>query len=235
MRLKIGFLLLLLPLVLVGTPACQQSATEPASEETANAAPLAQSDKDTYTEGETVTVTYSNLPGNEQDWISVTAAAEPDDTYGEWFYTQGATEGTYTFNELEPGEYEVRVYFNWPDGDFEVQDRYSFTVEADASEEASEATEDQPLAVNLDQESYGVDEPITIEYEGLPGNEQDWITLVKASDPDDTYGEWFYTEGKEAGAYTFGGVEPGEYEVRVYYNWPDGDFEVQERISVVVE
>jgi hypothetical protein len=235
MRVKTGLLLLLLPLFLLAAPACQQASTDPVSEEAVEPGSLAKPDQDTYTEGDAVTVTYSNLPGNDQDWISVIPASEPDDTYGsEWFYTGGETEGTYTFEGLAPGEYEVRVYFNWPEGDYEVQDRYSFTIEA-AEEEAATETDADAELVSLEKESFAADEAIAIEYSGLPGNDQDWITLVKASDPDDTYGEWFYTDGQVDGTYTFEGLEPGEYEIRVYYNWPDGDFDVQERIPVVVE
>ncbi|MEB3268934.1 MAG: hypothetical protein VKJ09_10385 [Leptolyngbya sp.] len=130
MRLKIALLLCLLPLVGIAVPACQSRSPEPSAQEAGEAGSLAKPDKDTYTAGETVTVTYTGLPGNDQDWISVTPASEADDIYGEWFYTGGAKEGTYTFNGLEPGVYEVRVYFNWPDGGFEVKDRYSFAVEA---------------------------------------------------------------------------------------------------------
>lgn len=78
-------------------------------------------------------------------------------------------------------------------------------------------------------------EQVTVKYAGLPGNQQDWITLVSASEPDTTYGEWFYTRGERAGSYTFKPVGAGDYEVRIYFNWPDGGYIVQKRIKIKVK
>ena len=78
-------------------------------------------------------------------------------------------------------------------------------------------------------------EPVTITYSGLPGNQNDWITLVKASEPDSTYGAWFYTSGKRSGTYSFGVVEPGDYEVRIYFDWPNGGYIVQKRLKIKVK
>lgn len=82
---------------------------------------------------------------------------------------------------------------------------------------------------------YTMHEQITVKYAGLPGNSQDWITLVSASEPDTTYGEWFYTQGQRKGEYTFKPVSPGNYEVRIYFNWPDGGYIVQKRIRIKVK
>lgn len=78
-------------------------------------------------------------------------------------------------------------------------------------------------------------EQITVKYAGLPGNQQDWITLVNASEPDTTYGEWFYTQGQRKGTYTFKPVESGNYEVRIYFDWPNGGYIVQKRIKIRVK
>lgn len=78
-------------------------------------------------------------------------------------------------------------------------------------------------------------ESVTISYTGLPGNKNDWITLVKSSEPDSTYGPWFYTSGQRSGTYSFGTVEPGEYEIRVYFDWPNGGYIVRKRIKITVK
>jgi len=82
---------------------------------------------------------------------------------------------------------------------------------------------------------YSKYEQVTVKYAGLPGNSQDWLTLVSASEPDTTYGEWFYTQGQRAGSYTFKPVPPGNYEVRIYFNWPDGGYIVQKRIRIKIK
>lgn len=78
-------------------------------------------------------------------------------------------------------------------------------------------------------------EQVTISYSGLPGNQNDWITLTKASEPDTTYGDWFYTYGQKSGTYSFKISEPGDYEVRVYYDWPNGGYIVQKRIKIKIK
>jgi TolB-like protein len=78
-------------------------------------------------------------------------------------------------------------------------------------------------------------EQVTISYSGLPGNQNDWITLTRASEPDTSYGDWFYTYGQKSGTYSFKVAEPGDYEVRIYYDWPNGGYVVQKRIKIKVK
>lgn len=84
--------------------------------------------KNIFYEYEPIIVEYFNLPGFKQDWITVVSKTASDNSYGEWFYTNGARNGTYTFKGLPAGNYEVRVYFNWPDGGYNVMSRYPFVV-----------------------------------------------------------------------------------------------------------
>ncbi|MFC1858677.1 protein kinase [Thermodesulfobacteriota bacterium] len=81
---------------------------------------------------------------------------------------------------------------------------------------------------------YKPNEPIIVNYSGLPGNTQDWLTVVKSSAADNTYKEWFYTNGKRSGSYQFKGLPAGHYEVRVYYRWPSGGYRVQGRSAFTV-
>ena len=78
-------------------------------------------------------------------------------------------------------------------------------------------------------------EQVSVSYSGLPGNQNDWITLTRASEPDTTYGDWFYTYGQKSGTYTFKVAEPGDYEVRVYYDWPNGGYVVRKRVKIKVK
>ncbi len=91
--------------------------------------PYVYTDKDVYAAGEPVAVYWSGLPGNAQDWITVVAASAPDDDWGQWTYTNGATDGYYEVTGLAAGDYEVRVYYDWPDGGFVVQSSYYFVVQ----------------------------------------------------------------------------------------------------------
>ncbi|HEX5760402.1 MAG TPA: hypothetical protein VF121_14530 [Thermoanaerobaculia bacterium] len=77
-----------------------------------------------------VVVRWKEMPGNEGDWISIQPVGAPDDSYGAtWTYTGGKREGTYEAGQLAPGEYEVRVYYDWPNGGFNVRERVRFRVD----------------------------------------------------------------------------------------------------------
>ena len=89
---------------------------------------IAKTQKTDYAANEQIVVDYSGFPGNARDWITISPASNPDNRYGQYFYTQGKQNGTYTFRGLPAGEYEVRSYFNWSAGGYNVQTRSSFTV-----------------------------------------------------------------------------------------------------------
>jgi len=105
---------------------------------------LAWTDAAAYAAGETVVVHYRGLPGNPQDWITVVRADESDDRYGAWLYTEGAASGTATFDGLDAGTYEVRVYLDWPAGGFDVVSRYPFTVGLEPGSRAADHPVDAP-------------------------------------------------------------------------------------------
>jgi hypothetical protein len=71
-----------------------------------------------------------------------------------------------------------------------------------------------------------------VRFSGVPGNQQDWITVVSSKASKDTYGEWFYLGGKKEGELEFTApTQPGSYDIRLYYNWPDGGYEIQKRVQ----
>jgi TolB-like protein len=89
--------------------------------------------------------------------------------------------------------------------------------------------------ISLLKEVFAVNENIVFEYTGLPGYQHDWITLAEALKPDTEWGNWFYTQGQSSGQYTYSGLRPGTYEIRVYYNWPAGGYVVQKRVKFTVK
>ncbi|MBN1698017.1 MAG: hypothetical protein JW881_10925 [Spirochaetales bacterium] len=117
-----------------------------------------------------------------------------------------------------------------------VDDHVTVTITAgeENPDDGSNGTHDGP-AITVPKKTYQKSEKITVGFTGLPGNKTDWITLVKASEPDDTYAQWSYTDGKEDGSVTFNGVVPGEYEIRLYFDWPAGGYVVQKRLTITVQ
>lgn len=72
----------------------------------------------TVSPGKVFTVTYT-APGYQGDWIAMYAATAKNEAYGEWHYLEGKTSGTLTFTApLQPGEYELRMFQDWPAGGY---------------------------------------------------------------------------------------------------------------------
>lgn len=82
------------------------------------------------------------------------------------------------------------------------------------------------VSIKTSKDTYTVNEPITVIFSGLPGNTNDWITLIKPSASAKDYGNWKYTKGKTNGSLSFDGMQEGNYEVRVYFST---DYTIQAR------
>ncbi len=85
--------------------------------------------KDVFQQGDAITVNFFDMPGNGQDWITVVPEGSPNDTWGDWRYTDGKNSGTYELPVLKSGKYELRAYYDYPHGGYAIQDRLKFTVE----------------------------------------------------------------------------------------------------------
>jgi hypothetical protein len=86
-------------------------------------------DKDVYASGETVVVFWDGTPGNATDWVNVVPVGAPPEEWGQFAYTNGQVYGSTEFHGLTPGQYEARVFYNYPDGGFVPQATYNFTIQ----------------------------------------------------------------------------------------------------------
>ncbi len=91
------------------------------------------------------------------------------------------------------------------------------------------------LSVKTQKQVYAANEQIVVEYSGLPGSQTDWFTIVKVGAADNTYGQFEYSGGKRFGTHTFTGLPPGQYEVRIYFNWQAGGYVVHARHQFTVQ
>lgn len=73
-------------------------------------------------------VRWSGTPGSAHDWIAVVRADAAESEWGHWTYLDGKTSGEYSPGWLPPGDYQARLYFDWPAGGYVVRDRISFTI-----------------------------------------------------------------------------------------------------------
>ncbi len=88
---------------------------------------------------------------------------------------------------------------------------------------------DQPgkfkATVTLEKASFASAEAIKVQYSNMPGLSGDWITIVPKAQTDKSWCSWQWSSGTE-GTQWYGGLPPGEYEVRMYYGWSPGQCEV---------
>lgn len=75
--------------------------------------------------GERLVATYRGIPSPRPgDWITLAKAADPDRSYGQWSWLRGQGEGTVPFvAPPEPGTYELRLFLDWPRGQYAVAAR----------------------------------------------------------------------------------------------------------------
>lgn len=91
--------------------------------------------------------------------------------------------------------------------------------------------------ITLEKDTFRIGERIQVRWHGLPGNRQDWITVVPAASADESWADhpWWYTDGDRDGTRTI--IMPlaaGRYEVRVFFDWPKGGFAVRSRLEFTV-
>lgn len=70
-------------------------------------------------------------------------------------------------------------------------------------------------------------EMITLKFAGAPGNTQDWVALYPIDSPSEDYRERYFLEGKTEGELSFTAPhDEGDYEFRLFANWPEGGYQV---------
>ncbi|MFN2384414.1 MAG: LCCL domain-containing protein, partial [Gemmatimonadota bacterium] len=98
-----------------------------------------RTDRDAYAEGEAITVNFAGFP-TTNDWIAIAPAGAAAESYGEWHWTDGSntsgapagaprSAGSLSFAGLPTGNYEVRVFIDWPNGGHAIRTSYPFTVQ----------------------------------------------------------------------------------------------------------
>ncbi len=89
--------------------------------------------------------------------------------------------------------------------------------------------------ISTDKTSYTTNDPIVVSWQGFTGASSDWITVVRSTAPHTTYSQWTYLRSKPSGTHTFRPVAPGTYEVRGYFNWPTGGYNVMAKKRFTVK
>lgn len=130
--------------------------------------------KEVYRESVPIVIRFGGLPGKKGDWITIVPHDVPDDTYHQWQYTGGRRSGELQFSSgLPAGLYEVRLYFDWPKGDYRVMGRRLFLV----APKVRRASTLEELAAILIEEGDNGPNP----YTGDPRVVHDWVKRLRDS------------------------------------------------------
>jgi Kelch motif/Galactose oxidase, central domain len=168
---------------------------------------LVSTDTSSYSVYSSITVSWSGLPGNSTDWISIAPQGSPSYAYTNYVYTGGAASGSYVFPNLnDTGTFVARMYAS--DSNIVAAESAPFTVTAYPA-----------VTVTTDAASYTGYQDITVSWSGLLGSRYDWVSIAPMGSPATTYTAWSYTGGLATGSYTFpGGLAAGTYVARAYPN-----------------
>ena len=164
--------------------------------------------KGTYTVQEAITVTWSGLPTNPQDWVALAPAGSANSTVTQWVYTGGVSGGMHTFGGglASTGSYVARAFLNG--GYTLLGESAPFTVTALAA-----------AGITTDAQTYALGAFVTVSWSGLPTNMLDWISIAPVGSSDSTTTRWVYTGGASMGSAVFEGPPTtGTYEARAFLN-----------------
>lgn len=84
-------------------------------------APLIVATSPGFVPDEGVEVRFENLPAKGQDWLAIAGKGQTPQQYFDLVMLAGRpTSGTHRFKPLPPGDYEVRLYTDWPAGGYAI-------------------------------------------------------------------------------------------------------------------
>lgn len=171
--------------------------------------------KPTYRRNEAITATWTNTPGNSNDWIAIVTAGSPADSgFVALTQTNGQVNGMFTFSGLaNVGDYEVRAYRG---GTYSILASSNFSV----------------TSVTTNASTYVPNAPITVNWAFNPGNANDFVSINTGGSPANSgFLRQFTTNGMRNGSTVFAGLPGGTYDVRSYRG---GTFEILDQVTINV-
>ena len=181
--------------------------------------PVISTNKETYPSRATVTVYYSNGPGNEQDWVGIYKKGQIPRLVAstQWQYVSGIT-GEIHFANLPDGEYFVGFFKN--NGYPELAERAHFYIGPWAQ-------------VGLPKVEFLPDENLPASWANAPNTSKNWLGIYRQGQTpgEDNAIKWHYAKGG-AGELKFSGLAVGQYFLGLFIN--NGYREVADRLSFSV-
>ncbi len=165
--------------------------------------------KTSYTPGEFIEITLSDMPGNSGDWVGVYPKDASNDWANilTWKHDGQVANGTYNLDGIAVGDYEARVFL---DNSYQLLTKISFKVEAAVNN----------TTIVTSQEQYNVGEPIVVTLANMPLLAGDWIGVFE-KDKASTWANvltWKHDGAVVDDTYTLDSLPAGEYQARAFLN-----------------
>lgn len=166
-------------------------------------------DQPDYAIDQPVAISFTGMPPNPTDWVSLLPVGSIPSRAALWLYTGGTANGTVTFNSglsLVSGTYYGGMY----EAHLYLHDTYT------------EVAATMPVLigslVNTNKTTYTAFENITVDWTHLPGGPDDWVGISPAGSDPNNVTTWVYTGGAVNGnrTFSFGVATPGQYVARTY-------------------
>lgn len=193
-----------------------------------------------FSPSDRVPLKWVGTPGGRGDWVSVATKDMGADNYVTYRYTGSASNGSFELSGLDPGEYEARLYLNWPKAGYTIADRLSFRVQdktaatAVAFPSTPEAAAMRSTHLGLAKTVYAVGEAVEVFWFDTTGDRRDWVTVVPRGTADNQAGAYDYLRGNKNGSYKFTDLKAGDYEARIYLNYRKVGYQVADRLPFSV-
>jgi hypothetical protein len=146
---------------------------------------------------------------------------DPNQAYGWWRYTNGATSGTFNLTApSQPGQYEFRYLLE-----------NGYTDSARSAPITVNAAGGYSLAAT--PSTVGPNAGVTVNWTAPAGSStMDWIGMFRVGDTNRQYISWTYTGGATSGSHIFSmPAQTGQYEFRYLLN--DGYTELRATSNTV--
>ncbi len=155
---------------------------------------------------EPITVSYSGVPGYENDWVGMYRSGSPDTDYIARQYLDGNVNGNMVFDAADPGSYEFRIFEN---------DSYALL----ASSNSLDVNEFRGTKVVASPTHVAPGGTVTVTYWGAPSSGTGIIGMYGMNRPDK-----FPLQKRSLGSKNCGRMtwklpnSPGQYDFRMFYS-----------------
>jgi hypothetical protein len=156
-----------------------------------------------------ITLEFSNLSGNAQDWVDIAPVGSALSSYTSYVYAPSAN-GEVALPAPTAGMYVARAFYD--NQDVLLAESAPFAVSAPGAGVGPCMS----ATVTTDASTYAITStPVTITYAGLLGNPGDWLTVVRQGAAPSEYGDYVYTP-QSAGSAPLSVPKSGVYVARAF-------------------